>query len=107
MLIAALLAPGVLRAHSQTGALSTLSPQPYWCLSCVGIVGITLGIAAMLLGFALKSQQKRRQGRQPQDCPVRVFRFSGQSTLSFSRSVRRWDQGPRAIVYGWQTSSRR
>jgi len=33
MLIAALLAPGVLRVHSQTGALSTLSPQPHWCLS--------------------------------------------------------------------------
>ena len=54
------------------------------------------------------NQQERRQGRQPQDCPVRVFRLSGQSTLSFSGSACRWDQGPPwAIAYDWQAWNRR
>ena len=36
------------------------------------------------------------------DCPVRVFPFSGRSTLIFSDSVRRWDQGLRPMACEWQ-----
>jgi len=52
------------------------------------------------------NRQGRRQGRQSQDCAARVLRGSGQSILSFSGSARRWDQGRRAIAYGWQACNR-
>jgi hypothetical protein len=52
-----------------------------------GVRAIPFAIAAMVLGFILKSAGT--QAGPADTLPVCVFRFLGQSTLKFSRSARR------------------